>query len=96
MHEKILGLQATLRHIKETHGIDMRNPRGVVIDGKLYPSRGKAIAYDKDNDVAFPDYTAGFYIPFENGLQSYFSIYSFPWSRTPGSSAKMPQVVAQR
>jgi len=89
MHEKILGLQATLRHIKETHGIDMRNPRGVVIDGKLYPSRGKAIAYDKDNDVAFPDYTAGFYIPFENGLQSYFSIYSFPWSRTPGSSAKM-------
>lgn len=78
MHEKILGLQATLRHINEMHGIDMRNPRGVAIDGRLYPSKGKAIAYNEDNDITFPDYTAGFFIPFENGLQSYFSIYSFP------------------
>jgi hypothetical protein len=74
MSRKFEDIQAALRHGKNEFNIDMKDPRGVVIDDKLYPATGKGIAvtsYRNERTEDGVDYNAGFYIPLENGLQTY-------------------------
>ena len=64
MSDKIKQINEKLRALKENHGFDLSDPRGVVLGGKPYFAVDKRLSLDSKDD-----YTGSYHrarIPFEN------------------------------
>lgn len=70
MSDKFVSFQKLLRRIADEHDIDMAHSRGVVINDHYHPAIGKSATIDNN----FEDESAGFWVPFENGLRANVNI----------------------
>jgi hypothetical protein len=72
MSEHFERLQDHLRQIKEASGIDLLEPRGISIFGKIHPARNKYVSLEGDNERSSVGRGGWFEaeIPFENGTHA--------------------------